>query len=51
MSEVAVPITLGKDCSGCKYYHEQSRNLIECLARNKVYCYGQKIVCEDKERK
>lgn len=44
-------ITLGRDCVGCKYYSELSRDQIECLARHKKYYYGQRVVCEDKEKK
>ena len=43
-------ITLGRDCSGCKYYSELSRDQIECKAKNKSYYYGQRIVCEEKEK-
>ena len=51
MSDVAKTITVGRDCSGCKYYQEQSRDRVQCMARNKGYYYGQRIVCEDKEKK
>lgn len=47
-------ITVGKECEACKYYQliEESKKdvYVYCAAKNKKYYYGQRIVCEEKEK-
>ena len=53
--KVAETQIMGKYCEDCKYYTEddtdKSRIKVYCGARNKTYCYGQCIPCDDKVKK
>lgn len=48
-------ITAGSECVGCKFYtldeSDKARLKVICAARDKIYSYGQRIPCEDKEKK
>ena len=47
-------ITIGPDCSNCKYSNliEESKRdvFIYCSYKNKKMYYGQRIICDDKEK-
>ena len=47
-------ITAGSECVGCKFYtldeSDKSKLKVKCAARDKIYSYGQRISCEDKEK-
>ena len=42
-------IVAGKDCQDCIYYEPIDKFYNKCTARDKRYCYGQWVPCEDKK--
>ena len=48
-------IIAGKDCELCQYGTiddtNKARIKVHCAARDKTYCYGQYIPCEDYKKK
>lgn len=49
-------ITVGRDCVDCKYYvdcyeHPHGKKDVFCECRETYYYYGQKIDCDDKEKR
>ena len=44
-------ITVGKDCKDCKFCSENTiKKDIFCVIKSKEYYYGQRIICDDKEK-
>lgn len=44
-------IIVGTDCENCKFFKDNGKNKITCIARNKTYFYGQYVPCDDKKEK